>query len=114
MSRILSTGGGACLGPGPWGASRPRLGVSARKGGVSRPRPQGCVSRPRPRRGGVSVQEGCPGSGLGVGGCPGPGGVQARGVCIPACTETDTPRPQQTATAAGGTHPTGMHSGVQY
>ena len=29
-------------------------------------------------------------------------------VCIPACTEADTP--QQTATAAGGTHPTGMHS----
>ena len=26
---------------------------------------------------------------------------------IPACTEADTP---QTATAAGGTHPTGMHS----
>ena len=48
------------------------------------------------------------------------GGVQAqaqgvsrprprpRGVCIPACTEADTP--QQTATAADGTHPTGMHS----
>ena len=28
----------------------------------------------------------------------------------PACTEADTPHPQQTATAAGGTHPTGMHS----
>ena len=27
---------------------------------------------------------------------------------IPACTEADTPPP--TATAAGGTHPTGMHS----
>ena len=35
---------------------------------------------------------------------PGPGG------CIPACTEADTP--QQTGTAAGGTHPTGMHSCV--
>ena len=30
------------------------------------------------------------------------------GWCIPACTEADTP--QQMATAAGGTHPTGMHS----
>ena len=46
----------------------------------------GGVSRPTPR--------GCPG--------PGPGG------CIPACTEADTP--YQTATAAGGTHHTGMHS----
>ena len=33
---------------------------------------------------------------------PGPHG----GGCIPACTDTDPP----TATAAGGTHPTGMHS----
>ena len=38
---------------------------------------------------------------------------QAQGVyrprgCIPACTEADTS--QQTATAADGTHPTGMHS----
>ena len=34
------------------------------------------------------------------------------GGCIPGCAETDTPPPlpQQTATAAGGTHPTGMHS----
>ena len=30
------------------------------------------------------------------------------GECIPTCTEADTP--QQMATAAGGTHPTGMHS----
>ena len=56
----------------------------------------------------------------GLGGCPGPGlgsvqaqargGVQAQaqGVCIPAGTEADTP--QQMTTAAGGTHPTGMHS----
>ena len=28
--------------------------------------------------------------------------------CIPACTDADTP--QQPATAAGGVHPTGMHS----
>ena len=27
----------------------------------------------------------------------------------PACTEAD-PTPQQTATVAGGTHPTGIHS----
>ena len=40
--------------------------------------------------------------GSGRGGSPGPhmGG-------IPACTEADPP---STATAAGGTHPTGMHS----
>ena len=41
---------------------------------------------------------------------PGPGGRD--GVCsqgsIPACTEADPPG--ETATAAGGTHPTGMHS----
>ena len=51
----------------------------------------GQVSRPRPRGrlGGLA------------GGCSGPEG------CIPACTETP---PQQTATAADGTHPTGMHS----
>ena len=55
-------------------------------GGFSRHTPGGCVSRPTPR--GVS-----PG--------PHPGG------CIPACTEADPP---PTATAAGGTHPTGMHS----
>ena len=36
---------------------------------------------------------------------PGPGG---RGAGIPACTEADPPR--ETATAADGTHPTGMHS----
>ena len=30
-----------------------------------------------------------------------------QGMCIPACTEAD---PQQMATAADGTHPTGMHS----
>ena len=70
-------------GPHPGG----RLGVWL---GGSMPTPEG-VSRPIPRGGGS------PG--------PHPGGG-----CIPACTEADTPRPQQTATAAGGTHPTGMHS----
>ena len=60
-------------------------------GGLSRPRPRGDlprgVSRPRPG-----------------------GGVQAQacGRCILACTEADTPH--QTATAADGTYPAGMHS----
>ena len=52
---------------------------------------------PGPHPGGVE------GSGL--------GGLQAHtgGGGIPACTEADPP-PQLTATAAGGTHPNGMHS----
>ena len=38
------------------------------------------------------------------------GGVSAPGGGgIPACTEAETP-PGETATAADGTHPTGMHS----
>ena len=56
--------------------------------------------------------------GIWPGGSPGPhqGGLHAHtwrfsrptpgGVAIPACTEADPP----TATAAGGKHPTGMHS----
>ena len=73
------------------------------------PGPLGTVSRPRPRGsaqgGGVQalgvLPWGCPGQGE----CPGPGGVQAqaqgvsssrpRGVCIPACTEADTPPPRR-------------------
>ena len=108
------------LGPGPGG----RLGGLA-GGMVSRPRPMGevegsgwgsrltlgggvqthtqGVSRPTPRRGVQAHTQGGPGPGLG--GMPSPRG------CIPTCTETDTPPPpQQTATAVGGTHPTGMHS----
>ena len=65
---------------------------------------RGEVSRPRP--GGGCLPRGCPGPGPGgslpggsvqaqAQGCPGPGlgGVQAQvqGVCIPACTEADTP-----------------------
>ena len=61
----------------------------------------------------------CQGVSLPGGGSPGPhlGGLQAHiqgvsrptlGGVIPGCTEADTP--QQMATAAGGTHPTGMHS----
>ena len=45
--------------------------------------------------------------GLAGRGSPGP---HPGRVCIPACTEADTALPQQTATAAGGMHPTGMHS----
>ena len=41
-------------------------------------------------------------SGVWPGGSPGP---HPEG-CIPACTEADPP----TATAVGGTHPTGIHS----
>ena len=77
------------------------------------------MSRPRPRwEVGGSGQGGClgpdPGGGWGVW----PEGVSRptpRGVSRPmgkggiqACTEPDTP--QQTATAAGSTHPTGMQS----
>ena len=49
--------------------------------------------------------------GLFWGGVPVPRGVSAPGGAgIPACTEA-TPLPQgETATAADGTHPTGMHS----
>ena len=47
------------------------------------------------------------------GGSPGPhlgaSRPRPRG-CIPACTEVDTPPPQQTTTAVVSTHPTGMHS----
>ena len=77
-----------CLGPGQGG----RLGDLT--WGVSRPRPRGDVggSRLTPR----AVSR------------PTPGGVQALGgVSQHALRQT---LPQQTATAAGGRHPTGMHS----
>ena len=57
-------------------------------------------------QGGVWSWGGClvPGVVPGPGGwVPGPGGVPGSGGCL---VET----PPQTATAAGGTHPTGMHS----
>ena len=63
-------------------------------GGSPGPHPRGKL---RGLAGGVSR------STPGGGGSPGPGPG-----CIPICTEADSP--QQTATAAGGTHPTGMHS----
>ena len=39
-------------------------------------------------------------------------GVWSSGDGIPACTEADPP-PEETATAADGTHPTGMHSCIE-
>ena len=60
----------------------------------------------------LSVQwEGCPGPGQrgsAYGGCPGPG--PRGGVSQHALRQTPL---QQTATAADGTHPTGMHSCYQ-
>ena len=72
---------------------------------------------PRGRFGGSGWGEGVQAHTRSGGSQPMPGGVvqaQAQGEvsrpkgCIPACTEADTP--QQMATAAGSTHPTGMHS----
>ena len=62
-------------------------------------------------RGGVS---GSRGSGLGgcllLGGCLVWGAVPALGVPAPGGCRVETP---QTATAVGGTHPTGIHSHLQ-
>ena len=58
------------------------------------------MSRPMPRGGG---------SAQGCGGCPGPC-RGAGGVCVSQHAPRQIPPPQQTATAADGTHPTGMHS----
>ena len=55
---------------------------------------------PVPTWGGLQVHS----CGRGLQGAPGP---HLGGIGIPACTEADPP---QTATAAGGTHRTGMHS----
>ena len=49
---------------------------------------------------------GCPGPGP-VGGCPGPG---PGGCVLQHALRQTPPPPQQTATAADGTYPTGMHS----
>ena len=125
------SGWGGCLGPGPGG----RLGGLV--GGCLGPDPGGRLGGLA--GGGVQAHTwrgGCPGPYLW--GCPGPGGVQAQGMsrptprrvsrptsggwgfeghpglgcpgggCVPACTKADTP--QQTATVAGRTHPTGMLS----
>ena len=81
---------------GEVGCLRPDPGRGGGRGsgwrGLSRPRPRGEV-------GGFWLE----GVQAHTWGGPGPEG------CIPACTEADTPL-QQTATAAGGRHPTGMHS----
>ena len=72
---------------------------------------------PGPR--GCTVPGGCPAPvGARFWGVPGPqGGSCSRGgsapwgvVFFPACTEADPPPPGETATAADGTHSTGMHS----
>ena len=116
-------GGGipACIAVGLWGVSRPtpRGKVEGSgHGGSPGPHLQGS---PGPHPGGS------PGPHLGVSRLTPRGGIQAhtqgglqvhtwRGVCIPACTEVDTPTahpnppPPWTATAVGGMHPTGMHS----
>ena len=89
-----------CLGPDPVG----RFGGLAWGGGgsvqvhtwegVSRPTLGGGLSRPTPGRGVQAQAQGVS--------RPRPGG----GVSQHALRQT----PHQTATAAGGTHPTGMHS----
>ena len=66
-----------------------------------------------PRGGGVPGRVGVLVPGVGgawSGGCLLPRGLLPGGVVgIPACTEADTPQGEM-ATAADGTHPTGMHS----
>ena len=82
---------------------------SVHGGRVSRPRPRGEVGGlarggPGPHWGVSRPTQGYPGPGQG-GGCPGSGlGV---GMVYPSMLWGR--HPQQTATAAGGTHPTGMH-----
>ena len=104
QGEVEGSGQGGSPGPHPEGRLKGLAGgglqahtrgkVEGSDKGVSRPTPRGRsrglatgVSRPTPRG---AVQ------------------AQAQG-CIPACTEADPP-PQQTATAAGGMYPTGMHS----
>ena len=77
------------------------------------PQGRGWVSRPRSRGRLGGLAGGCLGPGPGgyaQGRCPGPG----LGGCIPACTEADPPGlgldNPPAATAADGTHPTGMDS----
>ena len=61
------------------------------------------------------LEEGAWSQGAALGGCLVPGGMPGLGPClvpggvgIPACTVADPSG--ETATAADGTHPTGMHS----
>ena len=83
-----------CLGPGQRDVSRPR------------PRgflPRGCLG-PHPG-GSRSTPRGCPDPH--PEGCSGPGLGRGLGVFQHALRQTP---PRDTATAAGGIHPTGMHS----
>ena len=93
----------ACL-AGLWGCVYPSM--PCRFPG---PHPRGSLRRlaggsPGPHPGGGG-EWGAPGPHLGGVSRPTPGGG-----AIPACTEIDPPPPRLTATAVGGTHPTGMHS----
>ena len=95
-----------CRFPGP----HPRGKLRSLAWGVSRTTPKGGVSRPTP---GVSPGPhwGCLQAHAWGISRPTPRGTSRptpRGGSIPACTEADPPPP--TATAADGTHPTGMHS----
>ena len=95
---VPAPGGGACsrgLVPGPGGCLI--WGVSGPSGGT-------CSGGALSRGGICSVGDWSRG---GSAGGPGPKGVCSGG--FPECTEVDTP-PQQMATVADGTHPTGMHS----
>ena len=104
------------LGGSAWGSPGPdpggRLGGLAME--VSRPNPRGRwgsgqgvrgVSRPRPGRRLGGLARGCPGPDPEGGSRPRP----VEGVSQYALRQTPPP-PQQTATAADGTHHTGMHS----
>ena len=82
-----------------WGGGIP----ACLAGGIPAGPHQEGVSRPTPRGVSRSTPGGSPG--------PQPGGPPAPhlgGGCIPACIEADPP--PWMATAAGSTHPTGMHS----
>ena len=92
---VCPQGGGAWL-----GGSGP--------GGV--PGPRGVCSQEVPAPGGRVWSGGC----LVLGGSAPEGGVCSwGGGGIPAYTEADLP-PGETASAADGTHPTGMHSCFKY
>ena len=107
VSVILSTGGG----PGPEGGCLLLGGVPA-PGGVY----VSCVSAPSGGAWsqGVSAPGGCllPGGCLFLGGAWSQRGVCSWGVCSQGVSAPGGTwwRPPGMATAAGGTHPTGMHS----
>ena len=121
VSVILFTGGGggggipACIAGGIRPTPRGKLRGLAK--GVSRPTTKGKVEGSglgglqAHTQGGswgvwpMGVSSPTPGGGLQAHTWAGSLGPHARG-CIPACTKADSPM----ATAAGGTHPTGMHS----